>query len=231
MNGRRRVGVIGGTFDPIHVGHLAAARAAQQAVSLGAVIFVPSSQPPHRPDKPHASGYHRCQMAALAVAGVAGWSVSEIEVSRSGASYTFDTLTALKATDERSAFFFVLGADAFAEIATWSRYPAVLDLAHFVVIARTGTPLEPLRSPSGALAWRLAESPEAIDVQKPSIVLVEADTPAVSSTMIRGRAARGEPLAGLVPAPVEHYIRTHRLYLPEPGLEPPSPRSLDGTEC
>jgi nicotinate-nucleotide adenylyltransferase len=224
MSASRRAGVIGGTFDPIHVGHLAAARAAQQALSLEAVIFVPSSQPPHRPDKPRASGYHRCQMAALAVAGVAGWRVSDVEVSRSGASYTFDTLTALGAQD--SQLFFILGADAFAEITTWSRYPAVLDLAHFVVIARPGTPLATLRERLPELASRISDSPQSIaSTGQPSIILVAADTPDVSSTVIRGRAARGEPLSGLVPAPVEDYIRTHQLYRPDPRRDPQSAMS------
>ena len=212
MTAARRVGVIGGTFDPIHVGHLAAARAAQQALTLDSVTFVPSSQPPHRPDKPRASGYHREQMARLAVAGVASWSVSDIELARHGASYTFDTLTTLtEAGGGTSDLFFILGADAFAEIATWSRYPAVLDLAHFVVIARSGTSLDSLRSRLPGLASRMS-GPAVSASRSKAIVLLEAATPDVSSTDIRHRAAAGQPLTGLVPPPVEQYIAAHHLY-------------------
>jgi nicotinate-nucleotide adenylyltransferase len=169
-------------------------------------------------------------MAALAVSGVAGWTVSDVEINRPGASYTFDTLTALGehgtavgAADQRSVLFFILGADAFAEIATWSRYPAVLDLAHFVVIARTGTSLASLRSELPDLAPRMSDSPGSIDPQKPSILLVETETPQVSSTTIRRRVARSEPLDGLVPESVDLYIRTHHLYRPESSPAPPSP--------
>lgn len=228
MTAAKRVGVIGGTFDPIHAGHLAAARAAQQALSLDQVIVVPASLPPHRPDKPGASGYHRLQMAALAVAGAAGWSVSDVELRRPGASYTFDTLTALKTADGgASRFYFILGADAFAEIATWSRYPAVLDLAHFVVIARPGTSLESLRGRLPELASRMSD-PRAADAASRggSILLLAAATPDVSSTEIRRRAAAGEPLDGLVPPAVRDYIAAHQLYRagrsPESGADRPS---------
>ncbi|MEZ5286305.1 MAG: nicotinate-nucleotide adenylyltransferase [Vicinamibacterales bacterium] len=144
-----RVGLLGGTFDPIHLGHLAAARAAQDALRLDGVRFIPSSVPPHRPDRPRASGYHRVQMTTLAVAATPGWDVSDVELRRGGASYTFDTLTTLRAEFPASQFFFITGADAFAEIASWRHYPDVLDLAHFVVIARTGYEL---RSPEGTTA-------------------------------------------------------------------------------
>lgn len=206
-----RVGIMGGTFDPIHVGHLEGARAAADAFRLDRVLFVPSSLPPHRPDRPQASGYHRFAMTALAVAGVPGWEASDIELARPGASYTFDTLTALRKQDEGSQFFFITGADAFAEIATWWRYPDVLDLANFVVVARSGSSLDELRSRLPELEPRMLDSPHA-DPGHPAIFLVNAQTPDVSSTEIRGRAARGETLAGLVADLVAGHIAAHRLY-------------------
>jgi nicotinate-nucleotide adenylyltransferase len=222
MTAAPRLGVLGGTFDPIHLGHLSSARAAQEALHLDAVRLVPSSQPPHRPDNPRASGYHRFAMTALAVAGVDGWEACDLELTRSGPSYTFDTLTALHQEGwAASQLFFITGADAFAEISTWSRYPAVLDLAHFVVIARPGIELQTLRHSLPALAPRMstADAPLA----GPSIVLVPASTPDVSSTDIRRRAAAGEPIEGLVPDAVAAHILRHRLYRqPRSDRKPPA---------
>jgi nicotinate-nucleotide adenylyltransferase len=213
-----RVGVIGGTFDPLHYGHLAAARAAAGALGLDRVLFVPSRHPPHRPDTPAASGYHRLAMTALGVGGVPGWQTSEVELAREGKSYTFDTLAELRRAEPASQFFFITGADAFAEIATWWRYPDVLDLAHFVVIARPGTTLDQLRARLPDLATRMVSLPVPRDViasaasGPPVIFLVNTDTPDISGSEIRRRAARGEPLDGLVPEPVARYIATHHLY-------------------
>lgn len=215
MSGRHRTGVIGGTFDPVHLGHLAAARAAADALALDAVLFVPSNQPPHRPAQPAASAYHRFAMASLAVGPVPGFAVSDEELRRTGPSFTADTLRAL-AGEGRAAsqLFFIIGTDAFAEIATWHEYPGVLDLAHFVVIARPGQPFDALRARVPDLAPRLREvrRPEDAGGAGPQILLVAARTPDVSSTEIRARAGRGASLAGLVPAEVERHIRRHRLY-------------------
>ena len=133
------MGVLGGTFDPIHEGHVAAALAAQQALGLDEVTLVPSRQPPHRPEQPYAAAADRLAMATLVAREHAGWTVSDTEIRRDGPSYTFDTLTAFgKRGQTPFQIFFITGADAFAEIASWWRYPALLDLAHFVVVARPG---------------------------------------------------------------------------------------------
>jgi len=213
-----RVGVLGGTFNPIHLGHLAAARAAHAALAFDRVLFVPSHAPPHRTDSLLASGYHRLQMTALAVAEVPGWQASDVELVRGGPSYTYDTLTTLRTREPASQFFFVTGADAFADIATWRHYPDLLELAHFVVIARTGTSFDQLRSRLPALAPRMvtcdtSPEPALLAAPFPSIFLVSAATPDVSSTEIRRRAAAGEPLDGLVPQAVATYIATHHLYV------------------
>lgn len=216
MSVRPRVGVLGGTFDPIHAGHLAAARAAEDAVRLDRVRFVLSARPPHRTDSPHTSGYHRLEMITRAIAAEPGrgsWEASALELEREGPSYSFDTLTAMHREGLRpQQIFFITGADAFAEIATWHRYPDVLDAAHFLVVARPGTPLARLSERLPALAARMIVAAEFDGARGPSIILVDAETPDVSSTEIRRRAAAAEPLAGLVPAAVAAYIAQHSLY-------------------
>jgi len=216
-----KLGVLGGTFDPIHNGHIAAAAAVEQALGLDAITLIPSRIPPHRHDPVGATSEQRYEMAQLAAEGHAGWSASRVEVDREGPSYTFDTLTELgarPALSERSAssgdglreskgtqIFFITGADAFAEIATWSRYPAVMDLANFVVVSRPGITLDSLRErvPS---AFR--DRPSA----QTRVILVEAHTPDISSTDIRRRVRAGHSLSGFVPDPVARYIAAHHLY-------------------
>jgi len=208
-----KLGVLGGTFDPIHNGHIAAAAAAEQALGLEAITLIPSRIPPHRHDPVGATSEQRYEMAQLAADGRAGWTASRIELDREGPSYTYDTLTELKSirlkpdiTESSTQIFFITGADAFAEIATWSRYPAVLDLANFVVVSRPGITLDSLRErvPS---AFR--DRPSA----PTRVILVEAHTPDISSTDIRQRVRAGHSLSGFVPDPVGRYIAAHRLYL------------------
>jgi nicotinate-nucleotide adenylyltransferase len=228
MSVRPTVGLLGGTFDPIHVGHLAAARAAQDAFGLDQVRFIPSAKPPHRPDSPRASGYHRIEMVRLAVADTPGWVASDLELSREGPSYTHDTLTTLGGEGlSPLQIFFITGADAFAEISTWHRYPDVLDRAHFVVVARPGTALDLLRTRLPDLAPRMIEADRFAGADTPRIILLHADTPDVSATQIRRRAAAGESVKGLVPDAVSAYIDRNSLYRTEPSVagEPGAPLS------
>jgi len=217
------LGVLGGTFDPIHLGHIAAAPAAQRALALHNLVLVPSRIPPHRADPTTASAEDRFKMAQLAATSNPGWSASRVEIDREGLSYTYDTLLELgeawgPALSERSGsrseglsqskgtqLFFIAGADAFAEIATWSRYPAVLDLANFVVVSRPGITLDSVRA-------RVPSAFSRPSTAQTRVIVVEAHTPDVSSTEIRRRVRAGERLSGLVPDAVERYIRTHRLY-------------------
>jgi nicotinate-nucleotide adenylyltransferase len=222
MTARPRVGLLGGTFDPIHLGHLAAARAAQHALDLDSVRLIVSARPPHRPDSPRASEYHRLEMLRLAVAdeaaaGGARLEVSDLELKRAGPSFTFDTLQTLQAEGLTTLqIVFITGADAFAEIETWHRYPDVLDAAHFAVLARPGTTLASLQQRLPALASRMIE-PDAFDRATTSrIVLIDADTPDVSSTVIRARAGCGERLDGLVTSSVAAYIAQNHLYRTAP---------------
>ena len=208
-----RIGVLGGTFDPIHLGHLDTAVAAHRALALDRVVIVPSNVPPHR-TPPVASAYHRFAMAALAVNDVEGLAVSDEELCAPGPSFTADTLARLHARGlTASQIFFITGADAFAEIETWRRYPEVLDLARFVIISRPGLPVSELPHRIPALAARMTTSPHAGGAAgNRSIFLVDARTRDISSTDIRSRLARGASISGLVPASVEAHIRRHELY-------------------
>jgi nicotinate-nucleotide adenylyltransferase len=203
MIASRRLGILGGTFDPIHFGHLDALDAARRAMQLDRVLLVPSSDPPHRPAEPMASGFHRFALVALAIQGNDALSASDMELTRTGPSYTADTLRAVAREGWRpSQIFFILGSDAFAEIATWREYPAVLDTANFVVIARPGTTLDAAAERTSALRGRLGQS----------IFLVEARTRDVSSSTIRARLAARQPIDDLVPAAVARHIAAHHLY-------------------
>ncbi len=222
MNARARIGLLGGTLDPVHVGHVETALAARRALNLDRVDVLPSHAPPHRAQQPVASGYHRFAMTALAVNGIDGLAASDVELRAPGPSYTADTLVRFRETSGLGAaqIFFITGADAFAEIATWSRYPAILDLAHFTVVARPGITLDSLQQRAPDLAERMTTPatfrPQASGLEprdKTRIILIETATPDVSSTEIRRRVTDGESLAGLVPDSVAAYIYQHRLYL------------------
>jgi nicotinate-nucleotide adenylyltransferase len=214
MTAATRIGVLGGTFDPIHFGHLDAAEAVRTALQLDEVCVLPSHDPPHRNASPMASAFHRFALAALAVQGLHGYRVSDMELTRSGHSYTADSLRALHAGGwTPSQIFFILGADAFAEIATWREFPAVLDGAHFVVVARPGTALEEAASRTPALRDRLHRAGQAMPAgEKTRVILVEARTRDISSTMIRARLRARQPIDDLVPAAVARHIAIHHLY-------------------
>lgn len=214
MTSGRTLGLLGGTFDPVHYGHLDAADAAREALALDEVLFIPSHDPPHRPIDPRASRFHRLALAALAVNERPGYLVSEIELAREGQSFTVDTLRALHAQGWNPLqLFFILGADAFAEIATWQEFPAVLDGAHFVVIARPGMTLEQALARTPELRTRADATPSTADLSKQTrILLVQAKTRDVSSTAIRQRITAGLPIDDLVPSPVARHILKHHLY-------------------
>ncbi len=195
----RRLGVLGGTFDPVHFGHLDAADAARQALGLDEVLFVPAHDSPLRTGEPHAAGFHRFAMVALAINGCAAYRVSDIELSRAGRSYTTDTLRELRTHGWTPAqLHFIVGADPFADIARWRDYPAILDDARFVVIARPGTRLQ------DAVPRELRDDTRVIPV--------EAETRDVSSTMIRQRLSDDAPIDDLVPPAVARHILAHNLY-------------------
>ena len=203
----RRVGILGGTFDPVHCGHLDVARAAESTLALTSILLVPSSTPPHRP-APAASSYHRFAMAALAIVGEARWRASDMELIAPAPSYTVATLERFhEAGYSADELFFLVGADAFLEIATWKDYPRVLDRAHFAVVSRVGLPAADLPHRLPDLADRMALGGAAARTgNRPLIFLIDAVTTDVSSTAIRRRRADRQSIAGLVPPLVQQYI-------------------------
>lgn len=217
-----RTGVLGGTFDPIHVGHLAVASEARRTLALDEVLFLPLRIPAHRPVEPVASPEDRLAMADLATtASGEPFRALDIELTRPGPSYTADTLRALHAAGyEAWQLFFLTGADAFADIRAWRDYPVLLDLAHFVVCARPGWPVAELPARLPALAGRMtgitAATPHRGTTNSERgptrVFLLDLVTPDVASTTIRARARAGQPIADLVPPEVDHYIHRHGLY-------------------
>ncbi|MGH9348590.1 MAG: nicotinate-nucleotide adenylyltransferase [Vicinamibacterales bacterium] len=202
-SGAHRLGLLGGTLDPVHVGHLEAADAARNALTLDEILVIPAHDPPHRPGDPHASAFHRFAMVALAIQGRAGYRASDMELRREGASYTAHTLRDLGAEGWRpSQLYFIVGTDAFAEIATWYAYPAILDACRFAVVARPGMTIDAALARTPDLRMRVGDS----------IHLVHTATSAVSSSEIRARLASGQPVDGLVPPAVARHIAVHRLY-------------------
>jgi len=214
MTAGRRIGILGGTLDPIHFGHLDAAEAARTALQLETVLLLPSHDPPHRSASPLASAFHRFALVSLAIQDCPAYRVSEVELTRSGPSYTADSLRALHAGGwTPSQIFFILGADAFAEISTWREFPDVLDGAHFVVIARPGTHLEVAAARTPELRPRLHRADLDLPPDgKTRIILVEARTRDISSTMIRARLRTRQSIDDLVPSAVARHIVMHHLY-------------------
>lgn len=216
-----RIGLLGGTLDPIHVGHLDTAAGALRTLGLRGVYVLPARVPPHRPQQPVASVYHRFAMASLAVNGLDGLAASDIDLQSPGPSYTADTLSRFRKESGLgpTQIFFITGADAFAEIETWHRYPQVLDLAHFVVVSRPGMPSESMRERLPGLVSRMVTvGPGApADETVPRIFLVDIRTSDVSSSGIRARLRRGESITTLVPAAVERHIVQHGLYAERGG--------------
>jgi nicotinate-nucleotide adenylyltransferase len=207
------IGILGGTFDPVHMGHIAVAAAARQALGLEVVQLVPTRTPPHRTRPPYASIYHRFAMTALAALSGEGMHVSDLDCDSAGPSYTSLLLERLHNQGYRaSQIVFIIGADAFAEIATWHNYPAILDQCHFAVISRPGQQTDELRARLPHLAARFTTPSRSIESRAPAVFLIDAATPDVSSTDIRERRRAGLSIDGLVPELVEQYIRRHALY-------------------
>ena len=208
----RRVGILGGTFDPIHVGHRDLGRAAEAGLGLTQLLLMPAHIPPHRA-QPIASPYHRFAMVALAVNGRTGWQASDFELRSEAPSYTSQTLRYFHARGFGAAeLFFVIGADAFLEIATWKDYPAILDAANFAVVSRPGFSAADLPHRLPDLAPRMTRPVPDLHAGNPMIFLIEAPTADVSATAIRARCAAGQSIAGLVEPDVSHHIEQHELY-------------------
>jgi nicotinate-nucleotide adenylyltransferase len=234
MTSSRRIGLFGGMFDPFHCGHLDVGTAAEQALNLTAMLVLPSNIPSHRP-QPFASSHHRFAMAAMAIAGRRGWRALDLELRRDVPSYTSDTLRRFHASGfDPSELFFITGADAFLDIATWHDYPTVLDLAHFAVVARPRVPVSelPVRLPALAPRMRHADTPyEGDPTHETFIFLIDAATADVSSTAIRRARQAQQSIAGSVPLSVQQHIEQHGLYedpMPPDGVPQGSLASAAG---
>jgi len=195
-----RLGILGGTFDPIHFGHLAAADAAMECAQLDRVMFIPSSQPPHRGDTV-APANQRLEMTKRAVEGRENFEASDIEVRRGGASYTSDTLAELKRSKPDADLWLILGWDAARLFGSWHQPSKVKQLASFVVVSRPGTP-----PPH-------ADELIAAGLDPENVVLCLRRTPDISASDLRQAIANGEPISESVPEPVARYIAEHHLYM------------------
>jgi nicotinate-nucleotide adenylyltransferase len=214
------IGLFGGTFDPIHVGHLDVVRAARLALRLDTVWLIPARTPPHR-RAPHASAAHRFAMTALATQNEAGILVSDVEMEAAGPSYTATTLDRLEALgwDLRRCCF-IIGADAFRDIESWKDYPRVLDRCDFAVVSRPGLPSSELRRLLPSLEKRMVDVGTPVQdgtsndhrTAQASILLIDAPTAPVSSTDVRTAVAQGSSLEGMLPDGVAEYIARHGLY-------------------
>ena len=192
-----RVGVLGGTFDPVHRGHLALARAARDELGLDEVLFVPAGQPWRKAGRIVAPAGHRLAMLRLALEGEAEFRVETLELDRPGPSYTADTLEALRAARPDDEMFLVLGEDALADLPNWVRPERILELATLAVARREVGPR--------AAGERLPGLSERVVWLKMPLV-------PVSATAIRERVRRGEPIGDMVPPAVAAYIRERGLY-------------------
>ncbi len=209
----RRIGILGGTFDPIHCGHIDVAAAAQRALGLTRLFVITANVPPHRP-QPFASSFHRFAMVALSAVGRPGWRASDLELRSPAPSFTSSTLQKFHERGYGAGeLFFVLGADAFADIGSWRDYPAILQEAHFAVVSRPGFPVDQLPHRLPLLADRMMRAPiDALSQIEPMIILIDADTSDVSSTAIRQRRATNATIDGMVPPEVQQHIEQHGLY-------------------
>ncbi|MGI8888307.1 MAG: nicotinate-nucleotide adenylyltransferase [Nocardioidaceae bacterium] len=197
QQGAERIGVMGGTFDPIHHGHLVAASEVQAWYALDEVIFVPTGTPWQKGDREVSPAEDRYLMTVIATASNPRFSVSRVDIDRGGPTYTIDTLRDLHSQRPNAELFFITGADALAQILTWQDATKVFELAHLVGCTRPGTTIDDKT---------LAGLPED------SVTIVEVPALAISSSECRDRARSGEPVWYLVPDGIVQYINKRGLY-------------------
>lgn len=211
--GRRRIGILGGTFDPVHVGHLALAQAARDAFSLDELRFIPTGHSWQKGSS-RADAQQRLAMVTLAIGTLpqgAGFRVDDREVRRSGPSYTVDTLRELRAECGDAALVLVLGSDQFRNLPSWHRWTELLDHAHLAVTTRERIGLEALSAPLEMLLQRCGRQ-SLPDAAAGSIVFFSMPAVPVSSTALRAQLGRSENPGELLPPPVLDYIRLNTLY-------------------
>ncbi|KPL04047.1 MAG: hypothetical protein AMJ73_04740 [candidate division Zixibacteria bacterium SM1_73] len=195
MTNPKKLGVLGGTFDPIHMGHLVLAEQAREQFQLEQIIFIPSASPPHKTEQELSLAIHRFEMTKLALEGNRYFSVSDIELKRKGLSYTIETLRELKGLYKDSEIYFLTGSDVLEEITTWKDPEEIYKLARIVIAVRPGFD---------------KFDPENHFAKKSVIVRITGVD--ISSTQIREKVRNGESIKYLVPSKVEEYIKKKNLY-------------------
>jgi nicotinate-nucleotide adenylyltransferase len=218
----RRIGLFGGTFDPIHLGHLAVARAAKRRFQLDLVYFIPVGHPPHKPASDLLPFEHRFGMVALACAGYPDFVASLAESGRNGdgprVCYSVDTVRLFREEFNRPGdhLYFILGADSFLDLRAWKDYDTLLDLCDFIVASRPGFRTDALRQvippPLLAPPSAAASQPRAIALLHSTVFLLDSVESRVSATEVRRRLEHGRSIHGLVPPRVEEYIIKQALY-------------------
>ncbi len=211
-----RIGILGGTFNPIHFGHLHIAEEVQKACGLDQVWFLPTCHPPHKQlaaDVPFAD---RLAMVEAALRGYPQFVASDLEGRRGGTSYSVETLQQLRSEHPAEEFYFIMGLDSFAEISSWKNYPRLFELAHLVVTARPGFSGTLRQLLPVAIADRFCYDAQSENLTHRSgfaVISVPHTCRDISSTEIRQRLLTGEAVAELIPAAVHDYIKRHQLYL------------------
>jgi nicotinate-nucleotide adenylyltransferase len=215
---RENIGVFGGTFNPVHSGHLHAAEEIMTRFRLDKILFIPSYIPPHKRIRDVASAEDRMRMVELAVRGRPGFVASEIEVEARETSYSVDTLERIKRGRPEARIFFILGVDAFLEIGTWREYERVIGECRFIVMARPGFLLgEAKQVLGGGLESQMMEAAGDVPVGEEHfarfrVFLAPISPLDISSTDIRRRIRDGVSVEGLVPEPVHAYLKARKLY-------------------
>ena len=198
----KQLGIMGGTFDPIHNGHIQMAQKCMEKFALDEVIFLPAGEPPHKRNYAVTDKYKRLEMTRLAVKEIPGFSVSDIEIERGGYTYTIDSLRELGQIYKNARFFYIIGADTLGELYTWRNIEEVARLTKFLVVGRSNIPSEALHN--AAARVREDFGGQLLDEQ--------FNGPELSSTFIRDLARKGAPLEGYVPLNVARYIKENNIY-------------------
>lgn len=211
-----RLGIFGGTFDPIHLAHLRCAEEVRETLGLDRILFVPAAVPPHKPTRRIVPPAHRLAMVRLAIARNRQFAASPLELKRPGRSYSIDTLRILRAQLPKTQFTLLLGLDAFREIDTWKEYQALFALADFAVFSRPPAPLTAARTALPVAARRHfcygRDRQTLVHESGNRIRLLQVTALDISASDIRLRLQRGQSIRYLVPPTVAQYIHRHRLY-------------------
>lgn len=211
----RRLGVYGGSFDPIHAGHLAPVEEVRKRLSIDTMLFVPAFAPPHKPSGTSAGSHHRFAMAALALEPYPAFVLSDFEVARGGTTYTVETLRHVRAVYPEADVFLVVGSDTYVTLDTWRSWREILEMHRVGIVYREPLDYASTKATSSAdLASRLApEGATSEEAPEGATVFWGGNAPVtISSTWLRKRVAARESLNGSLPPAVETYIRKHGLY-------------------